>query len=455
MKFADLQLAEPLCRAIAAENYTEATPIQAATIPHLLKGGDILGCAQTGSGKTASFALPVLQRIATVGKPPSQGEVRALVLTPTRELAIQVNTSFRTYGKYLKAQCAAVYGGVGYGPQKSALRRGLDVLVATPGRLLDLMSEGYADLSKCQFLVLDEADRMLDMGFKKDLERIVAKIPEVRQTILFSATMPKEVEKFAERLLVNPKHVRIEAPTGTAAEIEEQLMFVKGEDKKDLLYELLESSDVQRSIIFTRTKRFADRLAKNLSAKNFSADAIHGNKSQNQRQRSLKKFRDGKVKFLVATDVAARGIDVDEVSHVFNYQLSNEPESYVHRIGRTGRAGNSGIAVTLCDAEEFEFLTGVEKYLGRKIDRVTESEFYDESLAEQFANFKGGGKPKRRSRGGAGHRGGGGRRSSGGGGNSRGRSSGGGRRSGGSGSAGSGQARRGGQGSRSQGSARA
>lgn len=379
--FADLQLIEPLCRALEKRKYTTPTPIQEASIPHLLSGGDLLGSAQTGTGKTASFALPILQHMFTTRKTPKKHEVGALVLTPTRELANQVMDSFRHYGRFTNTICSAVYGGVGYGPQIKALRAGVHVLVATPGRLLDLFEEGHLDLEHVQFLVIDEADRMLDMGFKNDLERIISEIPSERQTILFSATMPPEITRLSKKILTDPKRIDISNASLTAQNIDEQVMFVHRDNKNAQLFELLKDKDVERAIVFTRTKHTAEQLSKKLNTQKVSADAIHGDKRQNARQRSLARFRNGQVRVLVATDVAARGIDVDGITHVINYQLSDEPENYVHRIGRTARAGKSGTALTLCDPEDSNLLLGVERLLKRKIAINESITYYDAAVA--------------------------------------------------------------------------
>jgi ATP-dependent RNA helicase RhlE len=401
--FADLQLKDALCRALEKEGYEKPTEIQAASIPHLLTGGDLLGSAQTGTGKTAAFALPILEHLSEIGKRPRRHEVRALVLTPTRELANQVTDSFNRYAHFTKCHATAVYGGVGYVPQVRALRSGADVLVATPGRLLDLFEEGHLDLEFVKHFVLDEADRMLDMGFKDDLERIVSELPKERQTILFSATMPPAIAKLAKKILDNPKRVNISDVPVTAHNIDEQVMFVKRNDKNAQLLELLKDDQIERAIVFTRTKRMADQLSKSLNTKKMKADAIHGDKRQNARQRSLQKFKNGKVRVLVATDVAARGIDVDGVSHVINYELSDEPENYVHRIGRTARAGKSGIAVTICDPEDRGLLLGVERLLKRKIVVNENGLFHDAALAERHKSAKDGrpsnGRPSKGGRG--------------------------------------------------------
>jgi len=379
--FDELGLTAPLLKAVSAEGYEIPTPIQLASIPHLLHGGDLLGSAQTGTGKTASFAIPVLQQLAIRNIRSKSKQVSALVLTPTRELALQVADSFKRYGKFTNLKTSAVFGGVGYGPQIKTLRSGVDILVATPGRLLDLLDSGHVRLDKVEHFILDEADRMFDMGFRKDLEKIQQELPEKRQTLLFSATMPKEIEKLASRILNNPKRVSIEPKKVSAVQIEDRVIFIQRDKKHQQLVKLLSDSSASRTIVFTRTKHVAEKLSKKLSRDKIRAEAIHGNKSQNQRQRSLERFKKGKVQVLVATDVAARGIDVADVSHVINFQLSNEPESYVHRIGRTARAGKSGAAITLCDSDESPLLLGVEKLLKRKVETQVSAEFFDEEVA--------------------------------------------------------------------------
>lgn len=397
--FADLQLSEPLCQALEKEKYSVPTEIQEQSIPHLMEGGDLLGSAQTGTGKTAAFALPVLEQISKIGKRPRRREVRALVLVPTRELAEQVCNSFNRYGRFTKCHSTAVFGGVGYVPQVKALRSGVDVLVATPGRLLDLFEAGHLDLEYVKHFIMDEADRMLDMGFKDDLERIIVELPEDRQTMLFSATMHTSIVKLAKKILNNPKRVSISPTVVTADNINEQVIFVKPENKNKQLLELLEDDEIGRAIVFTRTKRMADQLSKKLNTKRMKADAIHGDKRQNARQRSLAKFKKGKVRILVATDVAARGIDVDGITHVFNYELSDEPENYVHRIGRTARAGKNGTAITLCDPNDRGMLLSVQRLLKRKLEVNEVAEYHNATLAARCVQEE---KPKskRRKRGG-------------------------------------------------------
>src|SRR5690554_1820372 len=339
--FSKLDLIEPLQRAIAAQNYTSPTPIQAQAIPALLKGRDVLGCAQTGTGKTAAFSLPVLQHLAAAKPSKGKRPIRALVLSPTRELAAQIGESMEVYGKHLPLRHLVMFGGVNEKPQIRALERGVDILVACPGRLLDLQGRGYVDLTNVDFFVLDEADRMLDMGFVPDVRRILKLMRGQRQNLLFSATMPPSVAKLASTFMTDPVRIDITPETATVEAIEQKLMFVDKSDKAQLLSELLADLDVDSAIVFTRTKHGANRLTKKLESAGFKAAAIHGNKSQNARRRALDGFQEGSVNILVATDVASRGIDVESVTHVFNYDLPNEPESYVHRIGRTGRAGRT------------------------------------------------------------------------------------------------------------------
>ena len=365
--FSDLQLIEPIQRAVAAEGYTVPTPIQAAAIPHLLAGRDLLGCAQTGTGKTAAFALPLLQwldndRRAAVPKAP-----RILVLSPTRELAGQIAASFQTYGRNIRFRQTVVYGGVGQMPQVRDLSRGVHVVVATPGRLLDLMGQGHVRLDQLEVFVLDEADRMLDLGFLPDLREIIAKLPKKRQSLFFSATMPDKVGRLASSLLDNPVRVDVSPPTLTVDLIEQRVRFVNQGDKREVLCDVLKDAALRRVLVFTRTKHGADAVVKHLSRRGIQADCIHGNKSQSARERVLGVFRAGKLRVLVATDLAARGLDVESISHVINFDLPNEPESYVHRIGRTGRAGAGGFALSFCDGSERQHLRAIEKLIQRTI----------------------------------------------------------------------------------------
>jgi ATP-dependent RNA helicase RhlE len=359
--FSELALIEPIARALRAENYTVPTPIQAAAIPPLLDGRDLLGCAQTGTGKTAAFALPILQRLAADRKPAPRKGARVLVLAPTRELALQIADSFAAYGRHLPLSRTVVFGGVGQNPQVSALARGVDVLVATPGRLLDLIEQGHAQLSGIEVLVLDEADRMLDMGFIRDIRKILARLPARRQTLLFSATMPRDIAVLADQMLRDPVKVEVAAPATTAENVDQWVLFVDRDNKRHLLAEMLKDPKMSRTLVFTRTKHGANRVTEQLSRMQVRAAAIHGNKSQGARQAALESFRAGHTRVLVATDIAARGIDVDGITHVVNYELPNEPESYVHRIGRTARAGARGIALSFCDREERAYLRDIER----------------------------------------------------------------------------------------------
>jgi len=366
-EFAPLGLSEPLLRALVARKYTTPTPIQARAIPHLLQGKDLLGIAQTGTGKTAAFALPMLQLLDKSNRRPMPRMPRALVLAPTRELATQIADSFEAYGHYLDLSVTIVFGGVGQNPQVMALKRGIDILVATPGRLLDLIKQRHCDLGDVEILVLDEADRMLDMGFLPDVRRILSTLPKDRQSLLFSATMPQDITALANNLLRSPIRVEVTPPAATADRVEQSIYFCTKAGKRDLLNDLLVDPVFERTLVFTRTKHGADRVVKNLKAANIHAHAIHGNKSQNARERALDDFRSGKAPVLVATDIAARGIDVPEISHVINFDLPNIPESYVHRIGRTARAGREGIAISFCDDEEREYLRDIEKLIKQRI----------------------------------------------------------------------------------------
>ncbi|GAN55434.1 DEAD/DEAH box helicase [Tanticharoenia sakaeratensis] len=377
--FAQLHLAEPIQRALADEGYVTPTPIQAGAIPHLLEGRDLLGLAQTGTGKTAAFALPILHRLLTDRKPAPAKGARALVLAPTRELAAQIDDSFKAYAKHMRLSHAVIFGGVGQGRQVEAMRRGVDVLVAAPGRLLDLMGQGHIDLSQLEVLVLDEADRMLDMGFVRDIRRIVAQLPRERQTLLFSATMPKSIEELAHSLLRDPATVEVTPPSSTVDRIRQAVMFVEAENKKAATLLLVDNPKVVRAVVFTLMKHEANKVAEFLNKNGIPSEAIHGNKSQGARERAMNGFRAGSVKVLVATDIAARGIDVDDVSHVFNYDLPNVPESYVHRIGRTARAGREGWAVSLCDPEQRAWLRDIEKTIGKSVAVVTDHPYHSEA----------------------------------------------------------------------------
>ncbi|NLE61986.1 MAG: DEAD/DEAH box helicase [Planctomycetes bacterium] len=369
MRFEDLRLSEPILRAVVAEGYTIPTPIQVKAIPHVLEGRDVLGCAQTGTGKTAAFALPILQRLGQTQPrdPRNTRTIRVLVLAPTRELAAQIGDSFRVYGRNTPLRHTVIFGGVNQNPQARALREGIDILVATPGRLLDLMEQGLVDLQHVQVLVLDEADRMLDMGFIRDIRRIVAKVPTKRQTLLFSATMPAEIRELANEILRKPVSVQVAAASIAADTVMQSVYFVEKTGKPEMLKHFLNNNAITRALVFTRTKHGADRVARHLSRAGICAEAIHGNKSQNARTRAMARFKSSSPPVLVATDIAARGLDIDEISHVINYDLPNEPETYVHRIGRTGRAGASGLAVSFCGSEERPYLKDIERLIRRPI----------------------------------------------------------------------------------------
>jgi ATP-dependent RNA helicase RhlE len=377
MSFQNLNIIDPLQRAIAKEGYTAPTPIQMQAIPHLLQGKDLMGIAQTGTGKTAAFVLPILQRMSEEFKTPLPGVPRVLVLAPTRELAAQIDQSFATYGQFLRFRHTAIFGGVRQGPQVRMLSRGVDILVATPGRLIDLMNQGYIMLKGVEFFVLDEIDRMLDMGFIKDMRKIVSALPLKRQSLFFSATMSRQTDEFAERLLKDAVRVEAAPQASTLECIEQRVFFVDQNNKYPLLQGLFKQQDMDRVLVFTRTKHRADKIAEMLNKNKINADAIHGNKSQNQRTKAMSDFKSGRLHVLVATDIAARGIDVDEISHVINYDMPNDPESYVHRIGRTGRAGANGIAFSFCAADERNILRGIERLTHTKID-FTEHQYHSE-----------------------------------------------------------------------------
>jgi ATP-dependent RNA helicase RhlE len=400
MQFSQLGLSEPILRAVHVAGYTQTTPIQAKAIPPVLEGHDLLGCAQTGTGKTAAFSLPILHRLAdtqseqpaSAAAPPQaqpgnrngkrQGTraasrpIRALIVTPTRELAAQIGDSLRTYGKYLPLRSAVIFGGVSQVPQVDALHRGIDILVATPGRLLDLINQGHVHLDRVEVLVLDEADRMLDMGFILDIRKIIARVPAERQTLLFSATMPPEIRELADGLLDEPVRVAVSPETVAAETVTHRVYLVERDDKQPLLTHLLRDASMTRALVFTRTKHGADRVVKRLERDEIDAVAIHGNKSQNARLRALDSFKSGRTRVLVASDIAARGLDIDEVSHVINFDLPNEPETYVHRIGRTGRAGATGTAVSFCASEERGFLRSIERTIGMSLPVEADQPFH-------------------------------------------------------------------------------
>lgn len=378
MNYTELPLISPIQDAISKVGYTEPTPIQAAAIPIVLSGQDLLGCAQTGTGKTASFTLPILQMLETSHH---RDGIKALIVTPTRELAIQINECIAQYAVFMKnIRHTVIFGGVNANPQINDLKRGVQILVATPGRLLDLQSQGYVNLRKLDFFVLDEADRMLDMGFIHDIKKLLKLIPSRRQTLFFSATMPDSIATLSKKILTNPKRIDITPVSSTAEQVEQQLYFVAKANKPKLLLHLLKDPSLESVLIFTRTKHGADRVVKLLNKEKISSAAIHGNKSQNARQRALKGFKDHDIRVLIATDIAARGIDVEKLSHVINYELPNIPETYIHRIGRTGRAGREGIALSLCDAEEVPYLKDIERLIKTQINRVS-----DHPYAEEFS----------------------------------------------------------------------
>ena len=369
MTFQDLPLQPAILKAVAEAGYTSPSPIQAGAIPPVLAGRDLLGCAQTGTGKTAAFALPILQNLSA--QTPQRPCIRALILTPTRELALQIGDSFSAYGRHLKLRHTVIFGGVGQQPQVEALRRGVDILIACPGRLNDLIGQRLIDLSGIEIFVLDEADRMLDMGFVHDVKKVIAKLPRRRQTLLFSATMPKEIEELADSLLHDPAVVKVDPVSSTVDRIDQKLYFVEKKQKIELLAYLLQDKSIVNALVFSRTKHGADRIARLLNKAGITAAAIHGNKSQTARVNALEGFKAGKTRVLVATDIAARGIDISELSHVFNYDLPEVPETYVHRIGRTARAGADGVAISFCSTEEREYLAGIEKLNRKKIPVVT------------------------------------------------------------------------------------
>ncbi len=363
-------------KALEAQGYKEPTPIQEESIPHILRGKDLLGCAQTGTGKTAAFAIPILQNLMLQQKEDAyNNNIKALIITPTRELAIQIDESFEAYGKFTGIRHTVVFGGVSQFHQTSELRRGVDILIATPGRLLDLVAQKFINLRSIKMFVLDEADRMLDMGFIHDVRKIIALLPEKRQTLFFSATMPSEITKLSASILTNPVRVEVAAVSSTAENVDQHIYLVEKNDKRQLLIHLLKNGTIQNALVFTRTKYGADKIAKDLFRANIKADAIHGNKTQAARQKALNNFKEGKIRVLVATDIAARGIDVDDLSHVINFDLPNIPETYVHRIGRTGRAGHSGSALSFCDMEERAYLRDIHKLIKTTIPVVEDHPF--------------------------------------------------------------------------------
>ncbi len=375
MPFKSLEIIEPILQSLHEEGYSIPTPIQAQAIPIVLEGSDLLGCAQTGTGKTAAFAIPILQLLSTSQSYDKRKKIRSLILTPTRELAIQIGESFKNYGRHTKLAYTVIFGGVNQFSQTQALQKGVDILVATPGRLLDLMNQGFISLRDIEIFVLDEADCMLDMGFIHDIKKVLAALPRKRQSLFFSATMPPEIVKLADTILKNPRKVEITPGQPTVDIIEQFVYFVDKGNKSSLLIDVLSDQDIKSALVFTRTKHGADKVVKDLLRHNIKAEAIHGNKAQNARQRALANFKDQTTRVLVATDIAARGIDVDEMEFVINYELPNISETYVHRIGRTGRAGAKGTAFSFCDAEEKPFLKDIEKLIRKKIPVIENHSF--------------------------------------------------------------------------------
>ncbi len=385
MTFKDLGIIEPILKALGQEGYTNPTPIQEQSIPILLSGKDLLGVAQTGTGKTASFAVPIIQQIYNDRSQGRNRKIKALVVTPTRELAIQIGESFNAYGKFTGIKSTVIFGGVKQGKQVQSLRNGVDVLVATPGRLLDLMNQGFVSLKDIEYVVLDEADHMLDMGFIHDIKKIIAKLPRKRQSLFFSATMPNDIVELSRKILGDFERVTVRPEQATAEKVEQVVYFVSKGDKVNLLVHLLEERPNSSVLVFSRTKHGANKIVKKLAQADIRAAAIHGNKSQTARQNALNDFKDGKLAVLIATDIAARGIDVDNLSLVINFDLPNVPETYVHRIGRTGRANASGIAVSFCDKEERPYLRDIEKLISLKVPRIAEHPFHEEVAEEPHA----------------------------------------------------------------------
>lgn len=382
MTFKDLGIIEPILKALSAEGYTAPTPIQQQAIPILLRDKDLLGCAQTGTGKTAAFAIPIIQKLVMDRTDSNNQRIRALVVTPTRELAIQIGESFTAYSRFTGIRNTVIFGGIKQGRQTEALKKGVDVLIATPGRLLDLMNQGYISLRDIKYAVLDEADQMLDMGFIHDIKKIIAKLPANRQSLFFSATMPPAIVELSKKILGDFERVTIKPQQATAERVDQGVYFVSKKNKPNLLIHLLEKDPNDSALIFSRTKHGANKIVKQLAKADIKADAIHGNKSQNARQKALGDFKDGELKVLIATDIAARGIDVEELSLVINYDLPNVPETYVHRIGRTGRASASGIALSFCDAEERPYLRDIQKLINQQVPVITDHPFVDDGAEE-------------------------------------------------------------------------
>ena len=406
MLFENLEIIKPIQKALKEEGYKKTPPIQEQSIPYILDGKDLVGCAQTGTGKTAAFAVPVLQNLSKdkkVNKNPRT--IRALVLAPTRELAIQIGESFECYGKYINLKSAVIFGGVSQNPQTKALREGVDILIATPGRMLDLFNQKYIDLRNIECFVLDEADRMLDMGMIHDVKKIISKLPKVRQNLLFSATMPSEITKLVDSIVKDPIRVEVTPVSSTVDTITQEVYHVRKKQKRSLLKHLLKDESIDSALVFSTTKRGANMIAKDLVEAGIEAEAIHGNKSQNARQRALNNFKEGNIRVLVATDIAARGIDVNELSHVFNYNLPDVPETYVHRIGRTGRAGAKGVAISFCDIEETKSLKAIEKLIHKEIPVVEEHPYKirhinEDEVKEENTNNNSNKKPSSKRQGG-------------------------------------------------------
>jgi len=381
MTFDKLDLIEPILNALTHEGYTQPTPIQEISIPIVLKGQDLLGCAQTGTGKTAAFAIPILQLLQlNKGNDRAPRKIKSLIVTPTRELAIQIGESFAAYGRFMNLRHTVVFGGVPQSQQVGALRQGVDILIATPGRLLDLINQGYVKLGDVSIFVLDEADRMLDMGFIHDVKKLIKLIPVKRQSLFFSATMPESIRVLASTILTNPEEVQVTPESTTAETVEQEMYFVDAANKKDLLIHILKDKSIATALVFTRTKHGADKVQRMLEKAKIKAEAIHGNKSQNARQNALRNFKDKTTRVLVATDIAARGIDIDNLNLVINYEIPNIPETYVHRIGRTGRAGLEGKAVSFCDVEEYDYLKDIQKLISIEIPVVTNHPYPAENL---------------------------------------------------------------------------
>lgn len=376
MQFEDLDLVSPILKALKDKNYTEPTPIQEKAIPYVLDRRDILGSAQTGTGKTAAFAIPIIQLIHTIeGDDPGKPKIRSLIVTPTRELALQIDENIRDYSKYTRLKHTVIFGGVKQGRQVEKLKQGVHILVATPGRLLDLMNQGYISLDTVKIFVLDEADRMLDMGFIHDIKKLLQALPKTRQSLFFSATLPDNIVALSKTILDNPQKIEVAPVSSTAETIQQYLYYTNKSDKRKLLIHILQNEDMDQVLLFSRTKHGADRIARDLKKKNISAAAIHGDKAQNNRQRSLKQFKEGQLRVLVATDIAARGIDIDKLRYVINFDVPNESETYVHRIGRSGRAGEEGVAISICEPEENAYVRDIEKLIKQKIEVIDDNPF--------------------------------------------------------------------------------